>query len=189
MDLDKLVLEAKKGSETAMEEIVSKFKGFIYKASKEIYISGYDLEDLLQIGYESLIKAVMKYDRSKNNNFTSYAIRAINNNYFYEIRQKSRYNSETSLNKEIDEDLNLIDLFATEECIEEDYIIREEHEQLREAIKLLKAEERELIEYVYINEGRLVDYAKLKNIKYVTCVKFKDRILCKLRKTIKEKEI
>lgn len=182
MNLEELVLKAKNGDNEALVEIINRFKGFIYKTSKEIYINGYDTEDLLQIGYMSLINAVFKFDLNKNKNFTSYVSSAIKNNFYYEIRQKSRYNAESSLNKELDEGIEFIENLVSDENLEEKVLLKEDIYSLYKALKLLSPEERELINYVYFKHGKLKEYSKIKNMNYVTCIKFKEKILKKLKK-------
>jgi len=185
MELEELVLKAKKGDEDALVEIINRFKGLIYRTCREIYIKGYDTEDLLQIGYTTLIKAVHKFDLSKNKNFTAYASSAIKNNFYYEIRQKSRYNVESSLNKELEEGIEFIDNLVSEENLDEKILHREDISSLHKALKLLSPEERNLIDYVYFKHGKLKEYSRLKNMNYVTCAKFKERILKKLKKLMK----
>lgn len=186
MDLNDLVLKAKAGDKEALAKILERFKGFIYKTSKEVYIKGYDTEDLLQIGYTTLIKAVNKFDLNKNKNFTAYATSAVKNNFYYEIRQKSRFNVEYSLNKEIDEGIEIIENLNSDENIEEEYMLKESVNELNSALKKLLPKEKELILHVYFNHRTVKEFAKLNSMNYVTCVKLKDRTLKKLKKLMKQ---
>lgn len=184
MELETLVIKAKAGDNSAYEEIFNRFNRFIYKTCIGIYISGYEMEDMIQLGNITLMKAVQKFDSSKNKSFTAYATSAIKNNYFYEIRQKSKLNSECSLSNETEDGLEFIDTIASEENIEEDLLLKEDISALKTALSKLSSEEQELIEYVYFKEGKLSDYARDRNINYITLVKLKDRILKKLRKML-----
>lgn len=184
MDLDELVLKAQKGDTFAVEEILKRFKPYIIKLSKTIYINGYDMEDLIQIGCITLIKAIKKYDLSKVNKFVPYATCAIKNNYYYEIRQKSKCNGETSLNQELEDGLQIIDNISSEEDIEGSYIIKEEFVALKLAFSKLSNKDSEILSYVFMNNGKLVDYAKAKNIKYITSVKRKNSALERLKKQL-----
>ncbi len=184
MELEDLVMKAKNGDSTAHEEIFNRFKGYIYKTCIGIYISGYDMNDLIQLGNITLIKAIKKFDPLKNKSFTPYATSAIRNNYFYEIRQKSKFNAECSINQETEEGLEFIENIASSCNIEEDLLHKEKLAQLSTALSKLQPNERELIEYVYLKEGKLIDYAKIRNMKYATCFKHKDRILKKLRRML-----
>jgi RNA polymerase sporulation-specific sigma factor len=184
MELEDLVSRAKSGDNAAYEEIFRRFRGFIYKTCVGIYISGYDMDDLIQLGNITLVKSIKKFDFTKTKNFTAYATSAIRNNYFYEIRQKSKLNSECSLNVETEEGLELLDHIASSENIEEDLLAKESTTELYSALSMLIPRERELIKFVFINDGKLVDYARGRNMNYITCCKLKDRVLKRLRKIL-----
>jgi len=184
MDLDELIIKAQKGDDFAVEEILKRFKPYIIKLSKTIYINGHDMEDLIQIGYVTLIKAIKSYDVTKTNKFIPYATCSIKNNYYCEIRQKSKCNGETSLNLEIGDGIQIIDNILSEENIEASYIIKEDVSALNSALSKLSAKDKEILNYVFFNNGKLVDYAKAKNIKYITSVKRKNSALERLKKQI-----
>ena len=184
MELENLVMRAKRKDNSAYEEIFNRFKGFIYKTCIGIYINGYEMEDLIQLGNMTLIKAIEKYDPTRNKNFTAYATSAIRNNYFYEIRQKSKFHAECSFNKETEEGLEILDYLPSKENIERDFLLKENTEALKAAVSKLPPQEKVLIEYVYFKYGRLTDFAKSRNIKYVTCSKLKERVIRKLRKML-----
>lgn len=184
MDLETLVLEAKRGNEAALEEIINRFKGFIVKTIRGIYISGYEPEDLLQIGYMTLIKAVQKYESYNNSSFVSYATSAIKNNFYYEIRQKSKIHSESSLNLETEDGLIIMDNLCSEENIEETIMLEEDKRKLMAALSLLTEDESDFIQFVYFHGGKIKEYSDLHNIKYVTLIKKKERILKKLRQLL-----
>jgi len=184
MDLNELVIKAQKGDNAAAEEILKSFKPYILKLCRKIYINGYEMEDLIQIGYITLMKVIKNYDLSKVNKFIPYATCAIKNNYYYEIRQRSRYNSETSLNIELGEDIQFIDNIVSEENIEATLILKENIQELNSALLKLSLKDREIISYVFLKNGKLVDYAKEKGIKYITCVKRKNTALARLKNQI-----
>jgi RNA polymerase sporulation-specific sigma factor len=184
MELENLVLRAKNGDTSAYEDIFNRFKNFIYKTCIGLYINGYEMEDLLQLGNITLIKAIEKYDPTRNKNFTAYATYAIRNNYFYEIRQKSKFHAECSFNKETEEGLEILDMLPSNDNIEKNFLIKEEIAALKAAVSKLPPLEKDLIEYVYFNDGRLIDFAKSRNIKYSTCCKLKERVIKKLRKNL-----
>jgi RNA polymerase sigma factor (sigma-70 family) len=184
MELENLVIRAKNGDKCAYEEIFNRFKNFIYKTCIGIYINGCEMEDLLQLGNITLIKAIEKYDSTRNKNFTAYATCAIRNNYFYEIRQKSKFHAECSFNKETEAGLEILDNLPSKENIEKDFLLKEDIAALKAAVSTLPQQERDLIEYIYFNDGRLTDFAKSNDIKYVTCSKLKERVIKKLRKML-----
>lgn len=73
MNLEMLVTDAKNGDKEAAARILESFKPFIIKTSKTIFLRGYGMEDLIQIGYITLLKAIMKFKPQGNNKFLPYA--------------------------------------------------------------------------------------------------------------------
>ena len=58
-------------AEECLVELMQKNKGIIYTIASSYKISGYDLEDLMQIGYEALWKTANHYDPSRGYAFTT----------------------------------------------------------------------------------------------------------------------
>lgn len=180
MDLELLALESKKGNKNATEKILESLKPFILKQCKSIFISGYETEDLIQIGYISVLKAIKNYDTSKKGRFLSYVTSSIKNNYYYEIRQKHNYNSESSLNKEVDDGVQIIDLLVSNENIEDNIILKQEKRELIQAINKLSKEDIEFINSIYFLRTKIKNYSEFKKIKYSKCIKLKKKILKEL---------
>ena len=63
-----------------------------------------EYEDIVSIGTIGLIKAVITFDTSKNNTFTTYASRCINNEIFMHFRKANKYASNVSLDAPIGND-------------------------------------------------------------------------------------
>ncbi|MCY6370971.1 sigma-70 family RNA polymerase sigma factor [Clostridium ganghwense] len=190
VDLDELVEKAKLNDKEAAEEIINRFTKYVAKTASGIYIKGYEMEDIKQIGYLSIMKAIKLYDSSKNKNFTAYLIKTIKNNYYNNIRKMSKRNYEASLDKIIECGMEK-EVFYTsyniEYNIEEEYIKKEKHWEFGNMLDKLPAKDRELVEYIYKNErGAMVNYAKIKNMKYQACCKRKNRVIKKMAIMIKE---
>ena len=64
---------AKNGNEEAMEQILIKHKGIIYKNIHLLFLKGADFEDLIQEGFIGLLKAIKYYDSNKDASFTTFA--------------------------------------------------------------------------------------------------------------------
>lgn len=184
MNLDQLVKGAKNGDKKATYEILESLKPFIIKTSKTIFIKGYEMEDLIQIGYVTLMKAITNFKCENNNKFLTYAVSAIKNNFYYEIRKRCRQNSEISLNIKNEEDLETIDLLCSNENIEDNLICKEMNKELELALRKLTDEERNLIIYIYFSGNKMKKYAEEHNINYIALAKKKSRILKKLKKLI-----
>lgn len=180
-DIKDRIVKAKQGDEAIMGEIVLQFTPFVVKSAKNIYIRGYEISDLIQIGRQSIIKAVKMYDMDKRNNFIGYVINAIKRNFYALIRDSVKKNSYISLNALNEEGFELIDMLVSEENIEEDFLRRQERTKLKEDLSRLPEKEREIIYWYYFENRSLKEYAELKAIGYRTALDRKSRALIKLR--------
>lgn len=183
MEIEQLVKKGKTKDNTAVSEIIKRFSPLVFKISNTIYIKGYDREDLIQIGYMTVIKAIDSYDLKRRGGFTAYVSRAIRNNFYYEIRKRSKQNYETSYDKILEERVYL-DLISIKENFgtEEKIIQKEECYKLKNALSKLSNEEKEFLFYVLEGGyGALREYSNLKKVSYGTLQKRKKKILEKLK--------
>lgn len=165
MNLEKLALKAKGGDKKSLEDLIIYFKPYIVKQARSTYVRGYEIKDLIQIGYISLIKAINMY-KPLNKNFNYYALASIKRNFYYLIRQESRHNAEYSMDYETGEGLTLQDGLEDNFNLEEDYLKKETYKNLRKAIKLLNKEELRMIKWVYFDRKSLKSYAEINGITY-----------------------
>ncbi|QGU95649.1 sigma-70 family RNA polymerase sigma factor [Clostridium bovifaecis] len=184
IEIENLVKEAKRGNNLAKTELVKRFRPFVIKKAKEVYIKNHDMEDLIQMGNVSILKAIDKYNLEKGN-FISYVTYAINNNFNYEIRKRGKERFEGSLNKALEEGMEIFLKAASDNIdIEENIIGKERINYLKKALIELRPEEKELIISIYFNEVKIRDYADKMNIKYGTVLKRKRTALSKLKKKL-----
>lgn len=88
-----------------LEEMAKKHTGLVKSiASRLSYIYDEDLEDLIQIGYIGLIKAVKGFDPSKGFKFSTYAVPVITG----EIRSQLRDQGNIKVSRRIKSDMALI---------------------------------------------------------------------------------
>ena len=73
MDINELILKAQQGDENAMEQIVQLFRPKVSAISREYFLVGAGLDDIIQEGMIGLFKAVYVYNPEKNHNFGSFA--------------------------------------------------------------------------------------------------------------------
>lgn len=165
INLEELALCAQNGDKTSLETLISYFKPYIIKQAHFTYVKGYDMEDLIQIGYVSLLKAIRMY-KPYNKNFNYYALASIKRNFYYLIRQEARHNAEYSMEFETGDGLTLGDGIEDKFNLEEDYIKKETRQQLKERLKLLNKDEKELINWIYFQKKSLKEYAKVNSITY-----------------------
>lgn len=165
INLEDLVIKAQNADKSALESLFKYFKPYIIKQANCTYVKGYEMEDLIQIGYVSLMKAINLY-KPFNKNFNYYALASIKRNFYYLIRQKARHNGEYSMEFQTAEGLTLGDFLEDNFNLEEDYLKKETHRKLKESLRLLNREEKEIIKWVYFDKRSLKKYAELKGITY-----------------------
>lgn len=181
MNIETTVKKAKSKDKEALNELIRQFTPFILKMVANIYIKGYEREDLIQMGYLTIIKAVESYKFSSSSSFIPYVTNAIRNNYFYQIRKVSKGNYDSSFEKLVEEGEHFSNI-NKEDTIEEILLKKEQREKLKEIIKSLSPEEKELLTFSYGGgHGALKEYSKIKGIKYVTIQKRRKRLLERLR--------
>ncbi|WP_179632063.1 sigma-70 family RNA polymerase sigma factor [Clostridium peptidivorans] len=184
INLEELVLKAQCSDKRSLETLTNYFKPYIIKQAHLTYVNGYEMEDLIQIGYVSLLKAIKMY-KPINKNFNYYALASIKRNFYYLIRQQARHNGEYSMEFETGEGLTLGDSIEDKFNLEEDYLKEETHQKLKESLKLLNKEEKELISWIYLQNKSLKEYAEIKGITYNQGRYKLQRVLKKLRKEFK----
>lgn len=184
MHLEELALKAQSGDKKSLEDLIKYFKPYIAKQSHCIYVKGYEMEDLIQIGYVSLIKSIKMY-KPENKNFNYYALASIKRNFYYLIRQEARHNTEYSMEFKTGEGLTLQDGLEDNFNLEEEYLKKETYKQLKKGIKSLNKEEQDMIKWIYFDGKILKDYAQLKGITYNQGRYKMKQILQKLREGLK----
>lgn len=158
MHLEELVIKVKYGNDKAKEEILEILSKAIKYYAAKFFIKGYDLEDLISEGYNSVLHAINKY-KTEYNCFYTYACRSIENNYKYLLRQrKEPENRESiSLTDELSDTLN-----SKEIAVEDAVLIN----ILKKAIETLPEEEKEVIKEIYIKDNTISDVARQKGLSF-----------------------
>lgn len=164
------------------------YKPYIIKKARQIYINGYEQEDMIQIAALALVKAVKKYQLGRKAAFTSYAITVIKNALNEELRKVTSKKLDEafkcSLNSLNNEGVELIEILVSEENVEEDIVFREDVTALTKALEKLSEGEREIIKWFYFDNKPLKEYAKEKGITCNTAAKKKCRVIEKLKNYI-----
>jgi RNA polymerase sporulation-specific sigma factor len=184
-EIEASVMRAKNGNREELLNIMEQYKPFIFKTARTYNIKNYDLYDLVQIGYVTLINVVAKY-KTGSNTFSTYAFNSISNAFRYAARQNSKYNGELSLNAPLDQEADsgaeFIDSLESQEKLEETLISRESVTELKRIISKLPADELEFIIMVYYNGASIKTYAEKKGLSYQQAMRKKIRVLDKLKK-------
>lgn len=185
VNINILIKNAQSDDKKALEELIKMYKPFIIKNAMQIYINGYEVEDLVQIGIMALIKAVNKYQLDRKIAFTTYAITVIKNAFNDELRKviskKWDEKFKCSLNNANEDGIEFMEILASEEDVEEDLILKEKITILRKALDKLTEAEREIINWFYFENKPLKEYALKKGMNLNTVVKRKCRAVEKVR--------
>lgn len=100
----RLITAAKQGEEAAKEQIISQNTGLVKKIALKFTIPGYELEDLMQIGYIGLLKAVERFDMSYDVMFSTYAVPMI----LGEIRRYLRDDGRIKISRQWKQDIRTL---------------------------------------------------------------------------------
>lgn len=163
-----IILDAKNKDSDSILFLINKYKPLIIKYSISYILKNYDKEDLIQIGTIAVIKAIEKYDISHGEYFIDcYIINSIKNTYRNLARANIKYQSESSLNISVDEDIDIQSLLPDDYNLENDIIKTMQHVDLKNLLKSLTLEEYTLIKEAYLTESsNLYKYCITNNLNY-----------------------
>ncbi|MDD2189360.1 MAG: sigma-70 family RNA polymerase sigma factor [Eubacteriales bacterium] len=102
-----LIELAKSGDEYAKEEMIRQNTGLVKNIALRFLGSGYELDDLMQIGYIGLLKAVDRFDSSYNVMFSTYAVPMI----LGEIRRYLRDDGRIKVGRQVKQDIKYMKHF------------------------------------------------------------------------------
>ena len=177
-----VIKRAKAGDQEAKLYIINKFMPLIYKTSMNVYVTGYQEEDLRQIAIVSILKAIEKYKIDSPTGFAAYVKAAIMNNFKYLIRGKARENYVKSLNETNEEGFELETVIPMDFDLEEYTLHKETKKKLKNAIEELNPEEKEMLYFFFERDyGGIKEYALIKGISYKAAYKFKNSLINKLK--------
>ena len=145
--LDKI----KQGDEKARTTLVEhNIRLVLSEVTKKFITVEYDKKDLVSIGNVGLMKAIATFDTSKNVEFSTYAIRCIDNEILMFLRKLKKYENDDSLDRTINHDktgneLKIEDILSDDTDIVEEYTDNETHRIIREVVKDLPDHDRKII--------------------------------------------
>lgn len=84
------ILSAQNGNDQAMTEIMKAYKPLVASIAKRYYLNGGDSDDLLQEAMIGLYKSIKSYKRTKNDNFSAFAVICVNRHLQTVVRQSNR---------------------------------------------------------------------------------------------------
>lgn len=156
--LEALVVQAKMGDIQAKEEILMILTKSIRYYASRFFIKGYDLEDLMSEGYNTVLKALNMY-KIEGNCFYTYSCRSIENTYRHLLRSNK-----------VPEDKNCITLTdALSDVLDSGEVAVEDKAYiniLKLAIDKLPLEEKEVIRKIYLQDHSIGQVARDKGLTY-----------------------
>lgn len=100
-DTYRLIERAKNGEEEAKEEIIKNNTGLVKNIAVKFTARGYELDDLMQIGFIGLLKAVERFDTGFDVMFSTYAVPMIMGEIKRYIRDDGRIKVSRQLKTDI----------------------------------------------------------------------------------------
>lgn len=182
-EINKLLDAAQNGDIATKEILIFKLKPIVLSSIK-MYFNKTDLyEDLIQEGYEIILRALKDYDKDKGVHFLGYVKAMLKFHYLNNNRKNKEYISLNQTIRSNDDSLELIDCIADENLLQDEIVIKnEEILDLIRALDKLTKRQREVITMYYIQDVSLKEISKRLNISYRTAVNIKTSAIKKLRK-------
>ena len=188
-------LDMKKGNNDIRKKIIEhNLKLVIYEVNLKFSNSLYEKDDMISAGVVGLIKAVDSYDVTKNNKFSTFAFRCIDNEIKMSFRNVNKHLGLVSLDSNITNESNTTigDTIPDENDRFEDIFTKEEYEAVRRIISELPLKEKIIIEmYFGFNNRKYkqVEITKVVNISQSYLSKTIKDILDKIKSRLIEEDI
>ena len=173
MDINELILKAQQGDENAMEQIVQLFRPKVSAISREYFLVGAGLDDIIQEGMIGLFKAVYVYNPQKNHNFGSFATLCIERQIQTAIKNANRkknsplnsYVSISQFDDRDDDEENIKLVLADDDSdIEQNYINKELNVVVMSKVKSLLTDEQFKLLKMFLNGKSYVEMAEAMNV-------------------------
>ncbi len=111
-DTYRLIKEAQSGNEEAREQLIEQNTGLVKNIALKFIGTGYEFEDLLQIGFIGLLKAVDRFDTQYGVMFSTYAVPMI----LGEIKRYLRDDGRVKVSRQIKQDVRNMKRVCDEFC-------------------------------------------------------------------------
>lgn len=164
-EINSLVISAQNGDNASILKLFQNYQPFINNFLKTIYSKIYETNDLKQECYITLVSCIKSYNFTYP--FTSYYIKSVKNNIYNLIKHSK--------------EANLIhcnyDFIVSETTLEDLLIQKIDIKKLYSCLNSLKDSDRKIIIDYYFNNLSLTEIARKNNLKYITLVKKRNRII------------
>ena len=187
-----LLSKVSQGDTDARQKLIEhNIRLVIYEVNGRFNTLEHDKSELVSIGILGLVKAVDTYDLSKKIEFSSYAIRCIDNEILMFIRKLKKENGVDSLDRPIggegsDKKIKLEDTISSDVDIETSYEDEEDYAEVRRIVYSLPEREREIIMLSFgFYDGRVYKQREIAD-KLNISRSYASRLIAKIVKDIKK---
>lgn len=139
-----LIELAKNGDEIAKEELIRQNTGLVKSLALKFIGAGYELDDLLQIGFIGLIKAVDRFDSSFGVMFSTYAVPMI----LGEIRRYLRDDGRIKVGRQVKQDIKNMKHFQ-----ENFYNEKGRYPRISELAELMEVEAEQVVNLIETSDA------------------------------------
>ncbi|WP_236913094.1 sigma-70 family RNA polymerase sigma factor [Clostridium sp. Cult1] len=176
-EIEKLLLLSKKGDKKAKETLLLKLNPLIISSIRRYYNKIDQYDDLIQEGYEIILKAIENYNPNRGVKFLGYVKAMLRYGYLEKHREKQIL----SLNEPLEEG-EFIDLLEGSEEDPVDAVIKKEEKYLLlESLNCLTERQKQVVVDYYINRLSIDEIANKLGISYRTVVNTKTQGIKKLK--------
>nr|WP_307720512.1 sigma-70 family RNA polymerase sigma factor [Clostridium tagluense] len=177
--LESLVEKAKNGDRKSLMDIIERYKFLIIKLAGSYHIPSYEIDDLVQHGYLSVIKAVNLY-KLGSNTFDGYCIHAIRTNFKALLKGEIKHYREVPNPQPTSSSASC----EYEFTLEDEVIAFDEAQRLYKALKKLDPVERDVVSRFYLHYDSLREIACDGDKSYAHYRKIKDKALKNILKIL-----
>lgn len=181
--VNELYERASDGDEFAKSELVEEFRPLVLSSMKKYYFNNQEFDDLLQEGFEVIIKGIKNFDKDRGVKFPGYLQTMLRFHYLEKLKNNRRT---LSLDMPVgeNESMTLLDTLQSETNIEDEYIEDEEAMELYKSLDVLTQRQKEVILLFYVKRLKLSEIATKLGICYRTVINIKVQAIEKLRKNL-----
>jgi len=188
-EINKLISGSIEGKEKDREELLIRLKPMIIASIKRYYNRFDQYDDLIQEGYEIILKALMDFDVERGVEFLGYVKARLRYHYLDKHKEKD---DPISLNQVIsigDDSTELLNLLPDNLPTQEEIIIeKEDRLNLWTSLHNLTERQREVVLLFYEEGMDIGTIAKKLEVSYRTIVNIKVSALAKLRKKLDDRK-
>lgn len=196
-ELYQLFTEVKHGDRKAREKVILyNMRLVVYRVLSKFSHTNYEVDDLISIGDIALLSAIDSYDLSMGIEFTTYALKCIDNLILNFMKVNKKHQVVSSFDDFIycdNQDIKLEDILDDDYVLEDVVMQKEEYRVVKEIIDELSERDRKIVMMLYGFQGNIVytqkSVAAMLGMPQSNFSRLKNKILKYLGTRLEEEEI